>query len=104
MRFDTRLKRLELTLTTKEGTEFPENCICFPGNEQPEFGSSAESEQATGVPCPLHGKRFRAAVTRHLYRATRFYRLDFERGWPHRSHQYQKAMRASLGSGSIGPR
>ena len=35
-------------------------------------------------------------MTRFLYRALHFYVADFERGWPHRSAQYQKAMRASF--------
>jgi hypothetical protein len=95
MKFDARLKRLELTLSTKEVTEFPEECTCFPDNEQPEFRSSAESGHAERVLCPLHGRRYQFVVRRHLYRAARFYRLDFERGWPNRSPQYQKAMRAN---------
>jgi hypothetical protein len=32
----------------------------------------------------------------HSYQAERFYIADFERGWPYRSAQYQKAMRVSL--------
>ena len=47
-------------------------------------------------PCPLHGRRFQTVVKRHLYWAVRCYVADFERGWPHRSAQYQKAMRVSL--------
>ena len=75
---------------------FPETCLCFPADEQPEFKWRAEAEEAAGVICPLHGRRFNRVVTRHLYYAQRFYVADFEHGWPYRSAQYQKAMRVSL--------
>jgi len=75
---------------------FPETCLCFPVDEQPEFRWRAEAEEAAGVLCPLHGRRFQTVVTRFLYRALHFYVADFERGWPQRSAQYQKAMRASF--------
>ena len=72
---------------------FPEACLFFPAGEQPEFMWRAEAEEAAKVLCPLHGRRFQTVVTRHLYYAQRFYEADFEHGWPHRSAQYQKAMR-----------
>jgi hypothetical protein len=75
---------------------FPEACLCFPVDEQPEFRWRAEAEEAARVLCPLHGRRFQTVVKRHLYWALRCYVADFERGWPHRSAQYQKAMRVSL--------
>ncbi len=96
MRFDARLKRLESALTAKVATDFPEDCTCFPDDEQPDFRSSAESGYAEKVLCQLHGKRYKSVVKRHLYQAARFYRLDFELGWPTRSPQYQKAIRASF--------
>ena len=75
---------------------FLEACLCFPVDEQPEFRWRAEAEEAARVLCPLHGRRFQTVVTRFLYRARRFSVVDFEKGWPHRSAQYQKAMRVSL--------
>ena len=71
-------------------------CLCFPADEQPEFRWQAEAEEAAKVLCPLHGTRFRTVATRFLYRARRFYVMEFEKGWQHRSPQYQKAMRVSL--------
>jgi len=65
-------------------------------DEQPEFRGQADAEEAAKVLGPLRGRRFQTVVTRFLYRARRFSVGDFEKGWPHRSAQYQKAMRASL--------
>jgi hypothetical protein len=75
---------------------FSEVCLCFPVDEQPDFRGQADAEEAAKVLCPLHGQRFQTVVRRSLYRARRFSVVDFEKGWPHRSAQYQKAMRASL--------
>ena len=75
---------------------FSPDCICFPANEQPEFKWRVEAEVAAKVLCPLHGLRFQVVVTRYLYRAVRFHITDFKWGWPDRSPQYQKAMRASF--------
>lgn len=96
MTLKTRLARLESSSKTPLAAYFPEACICFPADEQPEFRWKAEADAAGKVLCPVHGRRFQTVVTRFLYRALRFYVTDFEHGWPHRSAQYQKAMRASL--------
>ena len=96
MRVRARLARLELAFKTRQATHFSEACLCFPADEQPEFMWGAEAAEAATVLCPLHGRRFQMVVTRSLFRPTHFYVADFERGWPHRSAQYQKAMRASL--------
>jgi hypothetical protein len=60
------------------------------------FKWRAEAEAAATVLCPTHGLRFQIVVTRFLYRPLWYYLADFERGWPHRSQQYQKAMQASF--------
>ena len=65
-------------------------------DEQSEFRGQADAEEAAKVLGPLRGRRFQTVVTRFLYRGRRFPVVDFEKGWPHRSAQYQKAMRASL--------
>ena len=96
MRINARLARLELASRVHTAGHFPEACLCFPVDEQPEFRWRAEAEEAARVLCPLHGRRFQTAVKRHLYWALRCYVADLERGWPHRSAQYQKAMRVSL--------
>jgi hypothetical protein len=67
-----------------------------PVDEQPEFRGQADAEEAAKVLCPLLGRCFQTVVTRFLYRARCFSVVDFEKGWPRRSAQYQKAMRASL--------
>jgi hypothetical protein len=90
------LARLESAFKTEIAKHFPETCLCFPADEQPELKWRAEAEEAAKVLCPLHGKRFQAVVTRHGYQAERFYVADFEHGWPYRSAQYQKAMRVSF--------
>jgi hypothetical protein len=96
VKVQARLARLELAFKTRQTTHFPVACLCFPADEQPEFKWKAEAAEAATVLCPLHGRRFQMVVTRFLYRATRFYVADFKYGWPNRSAQYQKAMRASL--------
>jgi hypothetical protein len=96
VKVQARLARLELEFKTRQTTHFPEACLCFPADEQPEFKWKAEAAEAAGVLCPLHRRRFQTVVTRFPYRATRFYVADFKHGWPNRSAQYQKAMRASL--------
>jgi hypothetical protein len=96
LKLNARLARLELVSRVQRAEYFPDACICFPVDEQPEFKWRAEAEEAAKVLCPLHGKRFQAVVTRRFYQAQRFYVADFERGWPYRSAQYQKAMRVSL--------
>ena len=96
MRFRARVARLESARSERIATHFQDACICFPVAEQPEFRWQAEVDHAAKVRCPIHGVRFQTVVTRHLYQASRFYISDFERGWPHLSAQYQKAMRASL--------
>ena len=96
MKLNARLARLELASRVQWAAHFPESCICFPVDEQPEFKWRAEAEEAVQVLCPLHGRRFQTVVHRHIYQAQRFYVADFERGWPYRSAQYQKAMRVSL--------
>jgi hypothetical protein len=98
MNLDARVLRLEQSMGMQDRRRFPEDCTCFPEDEQPEFKWRAEAEAAAKVLCPLHGVRFRIIVRRFLYRGLRFYNQDFERGWPHRSLQYQKAMRASFDS------
>ena len=96
MRINARLERLEATITTREKTLLAANCICFPENEQPEFRWKAEVDLAVQVLCPLHGKRFQFVARRKIWQHPEGYYRDFERGWPHSSPQYQKAMRASL--------
>jgi hypothetical protein len=95
-RLNARVTRLELASRVRTATHFSEECRCFPVDEQPEFRWQAEAEAAAKVLCPLHGRRFQTIVTRFLYRALHYYVADFEQGWPHRSAQYQKAMRVSL--------
>ena len=68
----------------------------FRTDEQPEFRWQVEAEIAASVLCPLHGLRFKVVLTRFLYRAARFYRSDMEAGCPHRSVQYQRAVRVSF--------
>ena len=89
-----RIERLEQAAPAQ--SRFSPDCICFPANEQPEFKWRIEAEVAAKVLCPLHGLRFQVVVTRYLYRAERFHIADFKWGWPDRSPQYQKAMRASF--------
>jgi len=60
------------------------------------FRWRAEAEEAAKVLCPLHRQRFQYVQRYHLYQALPFYVTDFENGWPGRSRQYQKAMKASL--------
>jgi len=96
LRINARLARLELANSAQIAGHCSEACLCFPADEQPEFRWRAEAEEAARVLCPLHGQRFQKVVTRHLYQALRCYVADFNRGWPHRSTQYQKAMRVSL--------
>ena len=92
------MARLELANRAQMAGHFPEACLCFPVDEQPEFRWRAEAEEAASVLCPLHGGRFKTVVTRFLYRALHFYVAEFKQGWPHRSAQYQKVMRVSLDS------
>ena len=96
LKISARLARLELASKAQRAGDFPEACLCFPADEQPEFKWKAEADEAAKVLCALHGRRFQTVVTRHLYYAQRFYVADFEHGWPHQSAQYQKAMGASL--------
>jgi hypothetical protein len=96
VRLQARMARLESASRVRTTRHFPEACICFPVDEQPEFRWQTEVDLAASVLCPLHGVRFQIMVTRHLYQALHFYIADFEQGGPHRSAQYQKAMRASL--------
>jgi hypothetical protein len=96
LRINARLAQLESAIRAIRPARFSEMCLCFPADEQPEFRWQADAEEAAKVLCPLHGRRFQTVVTRFLYRARRFSVVDFEKGWPHRSAQYQKAMRASL--------
>jgi len=97
------LARLELASRARTVAHFSEEFLCFPVDEQPEFRGQADAEEAAKVPCPLHGRRFQTVVTRFLYRARRFSVADFEKGWPHRSAQYQKAMRAGLNPAIASP-
>jgi hypothetical protein len=92
----SRLTKLEATIKTWERTHFAERCICFPANEQPEFRWQAEVDLAEKVLCPLHGKRFQFVARHCFWQNPESYNRTFERGWPHSSPQYQKAMRASL--------
>lgn len=97
MRTRNLLNRIERAEQAAKGPSFfAFNCTCFPLDEQPEFRWRAEAEAAARVLCPIHGLRFQLVVTRFLYRAPRYYLSDCERGWPYRSKQYQKAMRASF--------
>jgi hypothetical protein len=51
---------------------FSPDCLCFPGEEQPEFRWQVEAEIAASVLCPLHGSRFRIVVTRFLFSRSPF--------------------------------
>jgi hypothetical protein len=93
----TQLKRVERAeQAARTQLRFSPDCLCFPDEEQPEFRWRVEAEIAASVLCPLHGSRFRIVVTRFLFRAARFYRSDMEAGCPHRSVQYQRAVRVSF--------
>ena len=96
MNLSRRVRRLESANKGQIITHFPEECLCFPVDEQPEFMWGAEVEEAAKVLCPLHGLRFETVVRRSIYQAQRFYLEKFEYGWQQRSAQYQKAMRVSL--------
>jgi hypothetical protein len=63
VRLKARLARLELVFKTQIAAHFPEACLCFPADEQPEFKWQAEAEEAAKVLCPLHGRRFQTVVT-----------------------------------------
>ena len=93
----TQLRRVERAeQAAKTQLRFSPDCLCFPDDEQPEFRWQVEAEIAASVLCPLHGLRFKVVLTRLLDRAARFYRSDMEAGCPHRSVQYQRAVRVSF--------
>ena len=97
MRTRTLLARIERAeQSVREPLASLVGCTCFPSDEQPEFRWRTEAETAATVLCPIHGLRFQTVVTRFLFRALWHYLADVKRGWPHRSPQYQKAMRASF--------
>ena len=74
--------------------ERPSDCICFPTDEPPFFGTPFEMEIAAKLKCTLHGDRFppqffvyvsqwlRAKLWKHL--------------WSHHSKQHRKAWFASF--------
>ena len=83
------LKRIEQAeIALKAQSMFSQDCICFPGKEQPFFGFPIEMEIADKVKCPLHGDRFKALF--HIY-VPIWLR---EKLWNHlttHSEQYRKA-------------
>jgi hypothetical protein len=76
---------------------FPEDCVCFPPNEQPELPLDyvSEREAIAAVSCPLHGKRFRQIVEPTCFVPNWRYENERKSGWPGRSAQFRKAMLAS---------
>jgi hypothetical protein len=87
-----RIERAEQT--AKAEHRFSAQCICFPENEPPFFGTPLELEIAAKLKCPLHGDRFppeffvyvsgwlRAKLWKHL--------------WSHHSEQYRRAWFATF--------
>jgi hypothetical protein len=69
-------------------------CICFPEDEQPFFRTSADSDLAEAVQCPLHGKRFTPRF--HLFVAGWLWENEVKFRWPELSAQYHKAWAASF--------
>jgi hypothetical protein len=106
MNTKTRIRKLEAQSQERAGTRsseqcFPQNCICFPAGEAPDFevfDTDEERSAAVALLCPLHGKRFTGRLPFQIYHAKwlrdREWKYDFQ---PH-SRQYAKAMRASLPS------
>jgi hypothetical protein len=61
------MNRIETAERTAKGkTNFSENCICFPEEEQPFFCDPSEEEVAAKAKCPLHGDRFKQPIF-HVY-------------------------------------
>jgi hypothetical protein len=87
-----RIERAEQA--AKAQSKFSPDCICFPENERPFFGTPFEMEIAAKLKCRLHGDRFppqffvfvskwlRDKLWKHL--------------WSHHTEQYRQAWFASF--------
>jgi hypothetical protein len=54
--FEKRIERAELAAKAK--SKHSAECICFPENEPPFFGTPLELKIAAKLKCPSHGDRF----------------------------------------------
>ncbi len=105
----TRIRKLEAQSQERCGNRnskqsFPENCICFPGDEPPDFevfDRNDERSVAVALLCPLHGKRFTEPLPFQVYRAKWLRDREWKDDYPTRSRHYAKAMRASLPDGQV---
>ena len=90
----TLLKRLaKAEETAQERSRLSPDCICFPSNEPPFFGSPSEEEAGARVLCPLHGTRFTQPIS-HLYVSQWRREAEVARRQT-RSARYRKAWDAS---------
>jgi len=103
----TRIRKLEAQSQEGRGNRnskqsFPESCICFPGDEPPDFevfDTNNERSAAMALLCPLHGKRFTGPLLFRVYRAKWLRDREWKDDFSNHSRQYGKAMRASLPDG-----
>jgi hypothetical protein len=90
---EIRIERLEQA--TKERSNFPLDCICFPEKEQPFVGFPIELEIASKVKCSLHGDRFKPQ--RFWIYVCRWLRENlWKHLWSVHTEQYRKAWFASF--------
>jgi hypothetical protein len=107
MNTKTRIRKLEAqaqeTASNRTSKEcFPQNCICFPGDEPPDFevfDTNEERGAAVALLCPLHGKRFTEPLPFQVYKAKWLRDREWKDDFPTHSRQYARAMRASFPDG-----
>jgi hypothetical protein len=103
----TRIRKLEAQSRERYGNRnskqsFPQNCICFPADEPPDFqvfDTDEERRAAMALLCPLHGKRFTEPLPFEIYKPGWRREVLWRDDFPSRSRQYAKAMRASVPDG-----
>ena len=74
--------------------ERPSDCICFPTNEPPFFGTPFEMAIAAKLKCPLHGDRFPPQFFVYVSKWLRD--KLWKHLWSHHTEQYRKAWHASF--------
>jgi hypothetical protein len=90
---EIRIERLEQA--TKERSNFPLDCICFPEKEQPFVGFPIELKVASKLKCPLHGERFKPQQS-FVYVSRWLREKLWKHLWSQHSEQYRKAWFASF--------
>jgi hypothetical protein len=77
----------------------PNECICFPTKEQPDFRTNEDQERAVKIQCPLHGKRFEPRYD--FFIAAWEWKREVKLRWPILSQQYHRAFRASFSEAEL---